>query len=71
MNDLEGGGEYRKLVLAELQRLNGLVMALTESVNSLNIVVAQIQVKAGIAGGLIGMVAGSVISVIVAIVLKK
>lgn len=61
---MEGWGEYRKLILAELERLNRVISALdskleafrNDDISSLKVEVAMLKVKAGLWGALAGLV---------------
>lgn len=63
----EGGfDEYRMLILQSLQTLERKVEALQDDITEIKVAVGQLQVRAGFWGALGGLVAGAVISAIVA-----
>lgn len=58
--EVEGWGEYRKLVLAQLEKLEGAANRHEADVAELRVEVAMLKVKAGLWGALAGAIPGAI-----------
>lgn len=56
MNEQSGWSSYEKLVMDKLETLEEDIVALNEQVTLMRIDIAQLKIKAGIWGGVAGMV---------------
>lgn len=68
---LEGWGEYRRLILAELQRLERRADETIITLSEIKVEIATLKTRAGMWGAMWGVVASAVVSIITALIIWK
>jgi hypothetical protein len=63
-----GWGEYKRLVVSELDRLDGDIKVLTEKIDAMRADLIALRVKVGLIGAASGLIVGGVISLLVKVV---